>query len=191
MIGVALATLLLGLSACGGSDGDKADPKPTKTSESPTPATPAQPEGADGVTVDIANWDAYADDPAVLAWKQATEAINASANERKVVPTLRKTLSKKLLRKYVGNIKLAWKNDWHVSSVVSAKVDRSRPSGSQTQLVVCAWAPSETFRKKNGAMVIKPDQKWNRKTVEVKPVGSTWVVTSLTTKGTCTGGAPA
>jgi hypothetical protein len=142
------------------------------------------------VTVDVQNWEEYAHDPAVLAWKQATEGINASANARKILPALRAGLSKELERKYVKNVGVAWTNDWHVSAVTRVKVLRSRPLGSHTQLVVCAWVPSETFRKKGGATVIKPDQTWGRKTIEVTPVGGSWVVTSIVSKGTCPGGAP-
>lgn len=191
MASVAVLALLLGASACG-SDDDKADPKPTKTTASPTPTTSTQPKGADGVTVEIQNWDAHADDPAVLAWKQATEAFSASSNNRKVMPGMRTAYSKPIFRKYVRNLQTyVWKNDWHVTPRIPAKVQRSRISGSKATLVTCLWAPAYALRKENGSLVAKTANKWSRENVELKSVDGRWVITKDTFKGYCPGGAPA
>jgi hypothetical protein len=188
-----IATVLaLTLSACGGSDDKKADPEPTKTtSASPSPTSPAQPRGADGVTIEIQNWDAHADDPAVLAWKQASEAFMASANERKVLPGMRKGFAKPLLRTYVRNLRVAWKKKWHVTTKVPAKIGTTDSTADTARLVVCVWAPAEGLRTKGGALVAKTDDKWTRKEVSVRSSGGRWVVTKVKVSGTCPGGAPA
>ncbi|KQV74947.1 hypothetical protein ASC61_08015 [Aeromicrobium sp. Root344] len=194
MASVAVLALLLGVSACG-SDDDKADPKPTKTTASPTPTTPVQPKGADGVTYEIQNWDAYADDPAVLAWKQAVEGVAGSTNARKVLPSMRQGLSKSVLRTYVASIKQAWKGDWHVDKVGDAKVQSVRTSGNQARMVVCVWNPTTVYYDKNNKPIGDPSRAelstWARQKVTMRLTGGHWIMTAFKYSGKCPGGAPA
>lgn len=190
--GFAALALLLAVSACGGGD-EKADPKPSRTtaSASATPTTPPQPKGAGGVTIEIQNWDAYADDPAVLAWKQAVEAFSASSNSRKIAPGMRAAYSESIFRRYVRNLKdYVWKNDWHVTSRVPAKVRRARLNGSTANLVTCLWAPANALRKESGALVVKTAKVWSREDVELTLIDGRWVITKDTFKGHCPGQAP-
>ena len=190
VIGVALATLLLSLSACGGSDGDKAEPESTKAT--PTTAGPVQPKGADGVTYDIGNWDKYADDPAVLAYKQVTEAVQASANRGKVLPAMRQGLSKPLLRQYTAVIQEAWKKKWQVADVGSATIRSASITGSKAHLVTCEWKPSFAFRDKNGRPIAKTaDLWWDKLDITLKSVSDRWIISAAKISGKCPGGAPA
>ncbi len=188
--GVAVAALLLSLSACGGSD-DKADPKPTKTTASPTPTTPVQPKGADGVTYDVLNWETYADDPVVTAYKVTNEAISASINGRKVLPGLRAGVDKAYLRKTVDNMKFVEKKDWHVPSTASVKVDDVSTSGTSAALTACVWRPSYLYQDKNDKVVGSPDKWWDKQITKFTKSGERWVLSSVELKGKCPGGAPA
>lgn len=188
MIGVALATLLLGLSACGGSDGDKADPKPTKTT---TSAAPVQPSGASGVTYDIENWGEYADDPAVLAYKQATEALSGSINAGKVLPAMRRSIGKPQLREFTATLQAAWKKKWHVPDRGSASVQSVTKTSSGARLVMCEWKPSFAFHYKNAKAVGTDDRWWDKVVVTMKSVSGRWILSSVKVSGKCPGGAPA
>lgn len=193
VVGVALATLLLGLSACGGGDGDgdKADPKATKATSSPTPTTLAQPKGAHGVTVDIQNWDKYADDPAVLAYKQASEATGGSMNKHKLVPGITRILSKPVLRLVSANVANGKKNRWSVPKVAYVKLESSRTSGSEARLVTCEWAPSTDVRDRNGKLLGDVKREWRKYSVKLTSKSDTWVLQPIKQIGTCPGGAPA
>jgi hypothetical protein len=187
---VALAALLLGVSACGGSDGGRADPTPTKTSASPTPTTPVQPKGADGVTYEIQNWDAYAADPAVLAWKQIFEASNGSINRGKLLPLARTGLSKPVLRILSGNLDRSIKSGWHVKPLAKVKVESARTSGSSSRVVVCLWAPSTGLYDSKGGFVGEPERFWKRLQSDLSRTSGAWVIDTNTLKGKCPGGEP-
>lgn len=188
---VAVAALLLGVSACSGSDGDKADPKPTKTTASPTPTTPAQPKGASGVTYEIQNWDDYADDPAVLAWKTAFETLTGSTNAHKVLPGMSKQVSKSVLRQFVAGVDAAKKNRWSVKPVGKVKVGSAKTTASQSTLTMCLWGTSVGVYEENGEYVGKPDRFWLKQTAKLTFSGGRWILTAFTYKGKCSGGAPA
>ena len=90
-----VAVLSVSVGACGvGSDGEsKASPsrrRPRPPRRAPRPRRPrhlpppAQPTGAYGVTYEIQNWEQYATDPAVLAWKQTLEGVGGSINSGQV-----------------------------------------------------------------------------------------------------------
>ena len=187
---VAVAALLLGLSACGGSD-DKADPKPTKTTASPEPTTPVQPKGADGVTYDVLNWETYAEDPVVMAYKVTNEAISASINARKVLPALRQGVGKAFLRTTVSNMKFVEQKRWHLPDVASVKVEDVSTTGSKTVLTACVWRPSYLYQDKNDKVVGTPDKWWDKEITKLTKSGERWVITSVDIKGKCPGGAPA
>jgi hypothetical protein len=189
MIGVA-ATLLVGMSACGGSDGDKAAPKPTKTTPSPTPTTPAQPKGAFGMTVKIQNWDDYATDPAVLGYKRASEASGGSMNQHKLVPDATKLLSKPVLRLVSGNVANGKKQRWSVPDVAHIKIVSSRTRGSEARLVTCQWAPSTDVLDRNGKLLGKVKREWRKYSITLKLKAGAWVLQPIKHVGTCPGGAP-
>lgn len=188
--GVALATLLLGLSACGGSDDAKADPKSTKSTPSPT-STPAQPKGVHGVTVEIQNWDEYADDPAVLGYKQASEASGGSMNKHKLVSGITKLLSKPVLRLVSKNVANSKKHGWSVPDVAYIKVQSSRTRGGVARLVTCQWAPSTDVRDRNGKLLGDVKREWRKYAVTLKSQSGAWVLQPIKQTGTCPGGAPA
>jgi hypothetical protein len=188
--GVALAALLLGISACGGSD-DKADPKPTKTTASPTPTPSVQPKGAYGVTFEIQNWDAYADDAAVLAWKQINEAVAGSSNTGKLLAPMRQGMSKKVLRQYLPGVQAGWKNDWHVKPVGKVKVLSARTSSSSAQLTTCLWGPSVGFYTAKDKYFGEPEVYWLKQKVKMVLTSGTWVMDTVTFDGKCPGGEPA
>ena len=190
MTSVATAALLLGVSACGGSDGDKPESKPTATT-SATPTEAPQPKGDSGVTYDILNWDAHSEDPAVLAWKQFMEAFGGSTNEGKLLPEMRRSVSKPVLRQIVAALDQSKKNDLHLRPVGKVKVASAKTSGSTARLTLCMWAPSTGYYKKNGAYWGKPEVFWFKQQAVLKSSGDTWIVSSFAYKGKCSGGAPA
>ncbi len=187
--GVVVAACVSGLAGCSGSD-EKPDPKPTKTA-SPTPTIPVQPKGASGVTYEIQNWEEYADDPAVLAWKTTFETLTGSTNKHKVLPAMRKQVSKKVFRQFVGGVNAAEQNGWHVKPVGKVKVGSAKTTGSDANLTMCLWGTSVGVYEKNGKYVGKPDKFWLRQTAKLELSEGRWVLTSFTYKGKCPGGAPA
>jgi hypothetical protein len=187
---VAVAALLLGLSACGGSD-DKADPKPTKTTASPTPTTPVQPKGVDGVTYDVLNWETYAKDPVVTAYKTTNEAYTASINKRMVLPALRQGVDKSFLRKIVGDMKFVKQKGWHLPDEVIVKVRTVQTTGKKAVLTMCVWRPSNGYYDKNDKVVGTNDRWWDREISRLTESGDRWLITSVDIKGKCPGGAPA
>ncbi|MEJ7634967.1 hypothetical protein [Aeromicrobium sp.] len=185
--GVALVALL-SVTACSGSD-DEPQPKPTK-STSATPAAPEQPEGADGVTYRIQNWDDYAEDPAILAWKQANEALAASINQGKVLPSLRRASSKSVLRENVTAVNNAKKNDWRVKKLGKVRVETADTVGSKATLLVCLWAPSVGLYEKDGSYYGDKEVFWFRQDSTLKKTSGGWVVATSKYDGKCPGGAP-
>ena len=151
-------------------------------------ATPVQPKGADGVTIDIQNWDAYADDPVVLAWKTANEAIGASLNQGKVLAAARNGMGKDVLRSYLPSLREGWKQDWHVKAVGKVRIQSARTSVSDSQLVVCMWGSSIGFYDKKNKYVGKPENFWRKQNVKLTLSGNRWVLTSFEFDGKCPGG---
>lgn len=190
MASVAVATLLLSLSACSGSDGDKPETKPTATT-SATPTEAPQPKGDYGVTYEILNWYAHAEDPAVLAWKHFMEAFAGSSNQGKLVPALRGNVSKPVLREVVAALNQSEKNDLHLRPVGKVKVASAKTSGSTARLTLCMWGPSTGYYKKNGAYFGKPEVFWFKQQAVLKSSAGKWIVSSFAYKGKCSGGAPA
>jgi hypothetical protein len=190
MTSVAMAALLLSLSACGGSDDDKPETKPTATT-SATPTEAPQPKGDYGVTLDIVNWDAHSEDPAVLAWKRFMEASGGSTNQGKLLPVLRHSVSKPVLRQVVAAFNQSEKYDLHLRPVGNVKVASAKTSGSTARLTMCLWGPSNGYYKKNGAYWGKPEVFWFKQQAVLKSSGDKWIVSSYAYKGKCSGGAPA
>jgi hypothetical protein len=198
----AVVVLSCGLAACSGSSDDKPDAAPAKTSSAPAstptpapaPTTPPQPQGANGVTYEIQNWDQYATDPAVLAWKQTQEAIAASANQGKVLEPMRAGLSKRALRDYVESIQQAWDGDWHVEATGKVRIESASTTGDRATFVACLWAPTTAFLRKNGLAVgadtAKDAEVWQKQNVQMAMRDGRWLITKFEYDGECSGGAP-
>lgn len=190
MASVAAAALLLGVSACGGSDSDSPETKPTATT-SATPTGTPQPEGKNGYTYDILNWDAHADDPAVLAWKQTMELLGASTNQRKLLPALRDHVSKPVLRQFVSALNQANKNDLHLRSPAQVRVQSAKTTGSTARITMCLWGPTNGYYEKSGKYWGKPEVFWFKQDAVLKSADGTWILDSFDYNGKCSGGAPA
>ena len=188
---VATLALLLGISACGSND--EADPKPTKitTSASPTSTTPTQPMGADGVTYEIQNWNRYATDPVVLAYKTTNEAYTASINQRKVLPAFKRGVSNNFLRKVVGDMKFVEKKGWHLPDEVVVKVRTVRTTGTKAVLTMCVWRPSNSYYDEKNKVVGPTERWWDHETTRLSQSGGRWILTKVDIKGKCPGSAPA
>jgi hypothetical protein len=202
--GAALVALSSVLAACsGGSDDEpKADPSKTATSSAPEPTTPApaptpaaQPQGANGVTYEIQNWDEYASDPAVLAWKQTIEGFAGSIGAGKVLEPVRAGMAKRVLRDYVRSFDQATDNNWHVEPVAKVKVESAETTADRSRLVVCLWAPSTAFIKENGEpagdSTAEDIKVWSKQNLDMVSKDGRWVISTFKYDGECSGGAPA
>jgi hypothetical protein len=191
------------LAACGSNSDDEPKTAPTKTATSAAPATTtpapaptpaAQPQGANGVTYEIQNWDEYATDSAVLAWKQLLEAVGGSTNSGKVLEPVRRGMAKSVLRPYVQSMEQAWDNGRTVPGDAKVKVESATTSGNKAKLVMCLWAPSTVLYEKNGDATGGTSAKdlaaWTKQTVDLTIRDGRWVVTKIDFPGTCDGAAP-
>lgn len=191
--GVAAVTLALGLTACGGSDDEpKATATPTPTpAVTTTAAPPVQPTGANGVTYEIQNWDDYAADPAVLAWKTTFETLSASSNQGKVLPGLRTSTSKSVLRQFVAAVNQAKKNQWRLKDIAKVNVRSASTKGAESSLIMCLWGPTVGYYEKSGKYHGKPEVFWFKQSVKLSLKSGHWIITKFTYNGKCPGGAPA
>ena len=195
--------LLVSLGACSGGGSDE-DPKasPSKapsaapaTTIAPPPQPPAQPTGANGVTYEIANWDQYATDPAVLAWKQTLEGVGGSVGARKVLAPVTTGMSKRVLRPYVQSLENAWKGGWTVQPIGKVRIESVTPSGStKSRIISCQWDPSIVFYEKGGAPVgaksVKDISAWSKQQVDMRLRGGRWIIATSKFDGECPGGPP-
>lgn len=196
---MAVVALSSPLTACGGSDTEP-DAPPTTATTSPdptapvtataTPELPMQPEGANGVTYEIQNWEPYANDPAVLAWKQVQEALGASTNEGRVIPALRDGSSKNALRKFAAAVDYSRKNDLHVPAVGIARVEKANLDGQTVKLTTCLWAPSISVYDNTDKIVGGKSEYWYEQQVTMTKASGRWAVSSQVTEGECPGSAP-
>lgn len=186
------AALTVLLAACSGSsEGDEAAKTPSAT-PSATATEAVQPGGADGVTYEIRNWTAYADDPAVLGYKKAFEAGSASVNAKKVLPAFRATFTDKGFRQFLPTVKQAWPDGWTVPSAATVEIEKSTTTGAKARVVACGWGETTGFRKKDGSWVGggKDIRQWDRVIANLTKSGDQWKIDSYTFKGTCKIGAP-
>ncbi len=177
----AVATALaLAATGCGGDDKPSADPKPKSSSDAapsePTSASPTatpQPASTTGSTYDTLNWDEYADDPALLAWKKAIEAAAGSIMGGKLLPGLRENTTPAMFRVYYGNVTTGQKEGWQVKPVTQVWVESSKAQGTKTTLRVCLWSPTSSVYLKDGSPVGggAVEQQWDRQVVRVTEAG--------------------
>jgi hypothetical protein len=183
-------------TACGADEKPSADPettpKATATSTpSATPSTPPkQPRGAYGVTYDIVNWEKYADEPAVLAWKQTTEAASGSLNGKKLIPALRQGTSPSMFKLYFRSLQDGWANGWYVRPVAKIRIQSVESGGRTSKVHVCSWDPSAVFYEKDGSAVGGVKKEWTRQIVGMTLQGARWRVSSVDTPGKCKGVPP-
>ncbi len=178
----AVATALaLAASGCGGEQKPAADPEPSTATPSATPsetasappaATP-QPTSSTGTTYDILNWDEYADDPALLAWKKAIEAGTGSLARGKLLPGLREHTTPGMFRVYYGNVATGLKEGWQVKPVAQVRAESSKTRGAKTTLRLCLWSPTTSVYLKDGSPVGggSVNKEWNRQVVRVTSAG--------------------
>jgi len=194
----AALAVLVGASsvACGAEKKPAAEPEPepsvsASVTPSATPSSPpTQPRGVAGVTYEILNWEKYAADPAVLAWKQTTEAAGASMNTRKVLPALRQGSTPSMFKLYLGNVQDGWANEWHVRPVAKILVQSATTGAKKSTLQVCLWDPSSVFYQKDGSAYDGVKEEWTRQIVGMTVQGTRWRVSSLETPGKCKGVPP-
>ena len=194
-----VAALTLGLTACGGGDpsaqsstspsSSPSTSAPTSTAPSPT-GPPAQPKGKYGVTVDILNWDKYATDSAVLAYKRAAEAFQGSANLGHLAPGFTQSFAKPMQRKLVSGLQFGWTHHLHMPKTVKARVVASRSRGATTTVVDCAWGPTYGYYDSHDKWYGTPERYWLRESWTLRKVGGQWKVTAGKSAGKCAGGAP-
>jgi hypothetical protein len=192
-----LAVLVVASStACGADKKPSAGPEPTPKATasstpgpSPTPSTPPeQPRGASGVTYDILNWDEYADDPALLAWKQTTEAASGSMNGKKLLPALRQGTTPSMYKRYLGSVQNGWTSEWHVKPLAKVRVLSAKTRMKKADLQVCVWDPSSVFYEKdNSAVGGDLTQEWSRQKVGMTLQGTQWRVSAIESAGKCKG----
>jgi hypothetical protein len=201
------AVLSVSVGACGGGSDGETKASPSKATapaaETSTPATPTtpppppvQPTGAYGVTYEIQNWEQYATDPAVLAWKQTLEAVGGSVNSGKVLGPVASGMSKRALRPYVQSFENAWKGKWTVPSLSKIRIESATPSGpSRTRVIVCEWSPSVNFYDKDVTPVgVSSDEdlaQWGKDTVDMRLKDGRWIIARFDIDGDCPGGPPA
>lgn len=186
---VASVMLVLGLSACNGdSDEPQATPEPTETT--PT-GPPPQPEGADGVTWEIQNWEDFADDEAVLVWKQYHEAGWASINEGELLPAARELSTREALQPLIDSYQYAQDNDFVVAETVKTKIEESSETETGADLVACIWSSSAELLDSDGDPVSDVEPEWIRQVVTMAESDGGWIVEAATFDGTCSGGEPA
>ena len=178
----ALATAFgLAATGCGAEDKPSADPEPSTSSSPATPtetvsASPTakpQPSSTTGATYDTLNWDEYADDPALLAWKKALEAAAGSMKQGKLLPGLRENTTPEMFRVYYANVETGLEDGWQVKPVAHVWVESSKARGTKTTLRLCLWSPTTSVYLKDGSPVgggpIKKE--WNRQVVRVTETG--------------------
>jgi hypothetical protein len=191
----AIAVLVVATSAgCGADEKPSAEPEPTPTASasatpSATPSTPPeQPRGASGVTYDILNWEEYADNAPLLAWKQATEAASGSMNGGKLLPGLRLGTTPSMFKRYYGSVQNGWAAEWHVKPVAKVRVVSAKTRAKKADLQVCVWSPSSSFYEKNGSAVGGDlRQEWTRQKVGMTLQGAHWRVSEIESSGKCKG----
>lgn len=177
----AAIALALAATGCGAEEKPSADPEPSTSSSPATPtetasaaptATP-QPRSTTGATYDILNWDEYADDPALLAWKKALEAGAGSLARGKLLPGLRENTTPDMFRVYYANVQTGLKEGWQIRPVAHVRAESSRTQGARTTLRLCLWSPTTSLYLKDGSPVgggsVKKE--WNRQVVRVTAAG--------------------
>ncbi|MGJ9414312.1 hypothetical protein ACHAAC_16540 [Aeromicrobium sp. CF4.19] len=184
--------MAMALAACGGGGEDESDSSPAPEPTETTPAgPPPQPEGADGVTWEIQNWDAHAEDPAVLTWKQFNEAVGGSVNGGDLLAAARELSTREVLEPYLSSMEGAWQNDLVVKELAYVRVEESEQGDDGARLVACVWDPSAVFYQSDGEATGTVKEQWSKEVVTLEEEGDAFIISDVAYDGTCEGGAPA
>lgn len=185
---MAVATILI-LSACGG--GGSSSPESSKSS-TPAPSPAAQPKGEYGVTYEIQNWDEYAEDPAVLAWKKISEALGAVINIERIPDYLRGRVPAETLANITQNLKNAKGRGFYYQDVAKARIESATRTGDAATLVTCEWLPSISLHQEDGKLYGDDgdSEKWSKYRVTMKLAELGWIITAFKDEGTCPGAPP-
>jgi hypothetical protein len=138
----------------------------------------------------ILNWTQFADDPVVLAWKQAQEAGTASINQRRPLPALVEGTSGAMRRTFLKGIGLARAHDWTTPTTAFTRIVKVRKQATARVVVACTWTPSISMHDKHGKILGPPNRFWGRADWTMRPDGGRWVLTSVSLNGRCPGGPP-
>lgn len=179
-----LSVLMLAIAGCTG--GGEADPRPAPEPTEATPTgPPPQPEGADGVTWEIQNWDEYAEDEAVLAWKQFNEAVAASITNGEFLPAARDLSTAEVLADYSGSVDFAAANDYRSQRTTDVSIVDSTTDSGVATVVACVWSKSVELVASDGEYVSDEDPQWLRQEADVELGSDSPVVTRVEYEGTC------
>ncbi len=139
----------------------------------------------------ILNWDAYADDPAVLAAKQRFEDLQASVNAGQLVPGLLDELTGQARRELPSALQQAQANRLKTRKLGYWRVRSVQNQGATSTVVFCAWRPSVDFYQSNGKPFGTIAHEWKKATAVLRKSGGDWKLSKLAVNGTCPGGPPA
>ena len=179
-----LSALLLTIAGCTGGGDTEPTPEPEPTETTPT-GPPPQPEGADGVTWEIQNWDEYAEDEAVLVWKQWNEAVSASISRGELLAPARELSTREVIDQYLGSLEYARENDFRSQDNTAVRVARSEVEGDVATVVTCVWSKSVELVTTDGDYVSDEEPRWLRQVAEVELEGDAPVITRADYDGTC------
>lgn len=197
---IAATLLATTLAGCGEeSTSAAADPESTPATSatpaspaSPTPTAESQPRGAHGVTFQIVNWDDYADDPVVNAWKKTIEAFYGSVNAREPNEEFLRRTAGDQRRMWVGNINYARERDLVGPAVMKGRVVSVEVVGRKATLVGCDLRQTTNFRPR-GEKYTDGERGFHKMTNTFvrrgKGADQRWVMTDSEPGGRCAKGA--
>lgn len=169
------------LAACG-SDGSssKTSADPWSTATISVPTIPPQPKGADGATLHIDNWAQYFDNDVVLGVKQLLEDYRASYNSGKLQGDLRKTTTKKVLRKVSKNLQAIWKADYTLPAKFEFRVESVKIDGDKATMKTCAHDINFVARRKDGSLTQKVKKNdWVVQTYILRKTDGDWRISTI------------
>ncbi|GAA2084952.1 hypothetical protein GCM10009821_28010 [Aeromicrobium halocynthiae] len=184
-----LSALLLTIAGCTGGGDTEPTPEPEPTETTPT-GPPPQPEGADGVTWEIQNWDEYAEDEAVLAYKEWSEAISASVNTGELLPRARELASREVLDVYLDQLRFAEDNDLRSQARTLVRIARSESEAGTSTVVACIWSKSAELVTADGDYFSDEEPRWARQVAKVETDAEAPVLTEVDFDGNCRGEEP-
>ncbi len=195
-----VAVLALATTGCGGEKKAAADPERSAPSSSATatatasasasasPTAKPQPRSTTGATYDILNWDEYADDPAVLAWKKTLESLSGSLLRGKLLPYVRKYTNDKMFRLYTAQLETGLDEGWKIKRVAQVHVESSRGTTSKRPVQICTWGPTASLFHKDGTPLKPVKPEWSRQMVNAQGAGDRWRISDLKyVAGVCKG----
>ncbi|MEX0428589.1 hypothetical protein AB3X52_13240 [Nocardioides sp. DS6] len=142
------------------------------------------------MTVDILNWDKYATDPVVLAYKQAVEAFQGSANMGKLAPGFTDLFAASMHSSLVSSLEFGWHNKLHMPVTAKFRIASVKTHGHRASLTSCAWGPSYGYYDKQNKWYGPAQHYWLRFSTNLRNAQGSWKITGTKSTGKCQGGAP-